>query len=87
MNTDEPNDDLLPLLLGICEDFFTDAGPAVHREVDAHLQARRITGGPGWLIDMLALTRQRLEPTAEPGGSSIRQTADSRESGARTHRH
>ena len=40
MNTDEPNDDLLPLLLGICEDFFTGAGPAIHREVDALLQGR-----------------------------------------------
>jgi hypothetical protein len=25
-----------------------------------------ITGGPGWLIDMLAHTRQRLERSAEP---------------------
>jgi hypothetical protein len=66
MDTDEPNDDLLPLLLGICEDFFTGAGPAIHREVDALLQGRRITGGPGWLIDMLALTRQRLETPVDP---------------------
>jgi hypothetical protein len=86
MDTDEPND-LLPLLLGICEDFFTGAGPAIHREVDALLQGRRITGGPGWLIDMLALTRQRLKTPIEPGGSSLRQTSDSHESGARTHRH
>lgn len=87
MNTDEPHDDLLPLLLGICEDFFVDAGPAVHYELDALLQARHITGGPGWLIDMLALTRQRLETPAEPYGSLSRQTADSHESGARSHRH
>jgi hypothetical protein len=30
------------------------AGPAGRRELDALLQARDITGGPGWLIDMLA---------------------------------
>ncbi|GLW35205.1 hypothetical protein [Actinoplanes regularis] len=65
MDTDEPYDDLLPLLLEICEDFFTGAGPAVHHEVDALLQARSITGGRGWLIDMLALTRHRLESPAE----------------------
>jgi hypothetical protein len=26
-----------------------------------HSYARDITGGPGWLIDMLALTRRRLQ--------------------------
>ncbi|MFC7530209.1 hypothetical protein [Actinoplanes sp. GCM10030250] len=31
------------------------------RELDAVLQAHDITGGPGWLIDMLALTRRRLQ--------------------------
>jgi hypothetical protein len=59
MNTDESHDDLLPLLLGICEDFSVDAGPAVHHDLDALLHARHITGGPGWLIDMLALTLSR----------------------------
>ena len=87
MDTDEPNDDLLPLLLGICEDFFAGAGRAVHHEVDALLQARHITGGPGWLIDMLALTRQRLETPAGSGRPSVRRTSDSHEGGARTHRH
>ncbi|MFC4066798.1 hypothetical protein [Actinoplanes subglobosus] len=87
MDPDEPYDDLLPLLLGICEDFFAGAGPAVRHQVDAFLQARNITGGPGWLIDMLALTRQRLELPAEPGGPRLRQTPDAREGGAQTHRH
>jgi hypothetical protein len=73
MDTDEPHDDLLPLLLGICEDFFTGTSPAAHDEVDALLRARDITGRPGWLIDMLALTRRRLETPAEPRDSSGRQ--------------
>jgi hypothetical protein len=73
MDTGEPYDDLLPLLLGICEDFFTGTSPAVHHEVDSLLRARDITGGPGWLIDMLALTRRRLDSPAEPGESSARQ--------------
>jgi hypothetical protein len=87
MDTDAPNDDLLPLLLRICEEFFAGANPAVHREVDALLQARNITGGPGWLNDMLALTRQRLETPPSPPDPSHRQKSDSHESGARTHQH
>ena len=87
MDADESHDDLLPLLLGLCEDLFASAGPAVHHEVDDLLQARNITGGPGWLIDMLALTRQSLETPAEPDGSCSRQAAESREHGAQTHRH
>ncbi|BCY10910.1 hypothetical protein [Actinoplanes sp. L3-i22] len=87
MDTDEPRDDLLPLLLEICEDFFAHAAPAVHHDLDDLLQARHITGGPGWLIDMLALTRQRLETSPEPGGSRPGRAANSRESGAQTHRH
>jgi hypothetical protein len=31
-----------------------------------HLRAHDITGGPGWLIDMLALTRMRLQTDALP---------------------
>jgi len=57
----EGPDDLLPLLLEICEDYFAHAGPIGHREIDDLLRARSITGGPGWLIDMLALTRRRLQ--------------------------
>ncbi|BCJ65675.1 hypothetical protein [Polymorphospora rubra] len=79
--------DLLPLLLGICEDFFADAGSAVHHDLAALLQARHITGGPGRLTDTLAPTRQRLETLAEPDGPCSRQTADSHESGAQTRRH
>jgi hypothetical protein len=61
MDPGETDDELLPLLLRICEDFFTSTSPATRRELDALLDARGITGGPGWLIDMLALTRLRLE--------------------------
>jgi hypothetical protein len=43
-----------------------DAGPAAQHELDLVLRARDITGGPGWLIDMLALTRQRLETSTAP---------------------
>jgi hypothetical protein len=87
MGTDAPNDNLLPLILGICEEFLAGANSAVHREVDDLLQARSITGGPGWLIDMLALTRQRLETRPSPPEPSLRQKSDSHESGARTHQH
>ncbi|MDG4750862.1 hypothetical protein O7630_33115 [Micromonospora sp. WMMD718] len=55
------HDDLPQLLLQICEDFLATTGPATHHEVDALLRARGITGGPGWLIDMLGLTRLRLQ--------------------------
>lgn len=34
-------------------------------ELDALLRTKNITGGPGWLIDMLALTRQRLRGGTE----------------------
>ncbi|AGL17557.1 hypothetical protein [Actinoplanes sp. N902-109] len=54
-------DDLLRLLLGICEDFFAQTGSATRDEVDALMRERGITGGPGWLIDMLGLTRARLD--------------------------
>jgi hypothetical protein len=64
MDLGEPNDQLLPTLLEICEDFLASTSPAVHRELDAHLRARDITGGPGWLIDMLALARLRLQTSA-----------------------
>ena len=58
------HDDLLPLLLKICEDFFTHTSSATRNEVDTLLLAHDITGGPGWLIDMLALTRLRLQNPA-----------------------
>ncbi|MEV0431559.1 hypothetical protein [Micromonospora sp. NPDC050495] len=54
-------DQLLQLLLQICEDFLARAPAATHHEVDTLLRARGITGGPGWLIDMLGLTRLRLQ--------------------------
>ncbi|MEH1128997.1 hypothetical protein [Micromonospora sp. CPCC 206061] len=63
-------DDLLPMILTICEDFFGSASPAVHRELDAVLRARNVTGGPGWLIDMLALTRLRLQTALERNQSA-----------------
>ncbi|MGC4856489.1 hypothetical protein ACLQ24_24720 [Micromonospora sp. DT4] len=58
---DNNHGDLLPHLLQICEDFLAHSGPATHHEVDTLLRARGITGGPGWLIDMLGLTRLRLQ--------------------------
>ncbi|GGN88123.1 hypothetical protein GCM10010112_71300 [Actinoplanes lobatus] len=66
MDPSEPHDDLLPTILSICEDFFAHTSPAVHRELDTLLKARAISGGPGWLIDMLALTRLRLQNADEP---------------------
>ncbi|MGY4898629.1 hypothetical protein ACWEEK_23980 [Micromonospora aurantiaca (nom. illeg.)] len=59
--SDTNHGDLLPLLLEICEDFLAHTGPATHHEIDIHLRAHGITGGPGWLIDMLGLTRLRLQ--------------------------
>jgi hypothetical protein len=57
----EPHDDLLPTILEVCEEFFASTSPAVRHDLDALLRNRGITGGPGWLIDMLALTRRRIE--------------------------
>ena len=67
MNSGEPQDDLLPTILGICEEFFASTSPAVRHELDTLMRARDITGGPGWLIDMLALTRSRMERSASRG--------------------
>ena len=53
--------DQVQLLLGICEDFFHYTSLATRAEVDALLRRRGITGGPGWLIDMLGLTRLNLQ--------------------------
>ncbi|MEV0133037.1 hypothetical protein AB0H83_31810 [Dactylosporangium sp. NPDC050688] len=61
MSTRQLDHDQLQLLLGICYDFFRHTGPAARSEVDARLRERDITGGPGWLIDMLGLTHQRLQ--------------------------
>ncbi|MEV6695507.1 hypothetical protein AB0M35_28980 [Micromonospora sp. NPDC051196] len=60
--------DLLPLLLEICEDFLAHTGPATHHEVDILLRARGITGGPGWLIDILGLTRLHLQDATHRDG-------------------
>ncbi|RSM64051.1 hypothetical protein DMB66_21300 [Actinoplanes sp. ATCC 53533] len=51
----------LEQLLEICEQFFGHAGPATRHQVDTLLQAHGIHGGPGWLIDMLAFARYRLQ--------------------------
>ena len=65
MTTGETDQDgLLPLLLEICEDFFAHTSPATRGELDTLLLGREITGGPGWLIDILALTRLRLQNPA-----------------------
>ena len=73
-------DDLLPTSLGICEVFLAHASPAVHRELDTVLRAHEISGGPGWLIDMLALIRLRLQTGYDPDQST---TAD--QSAVKTH--
>jgi hypothetical protein len=82
MDAGEPDDDLLPTLLGTCEDFFVSANPAIHGELDTFLRSRDITGGPGWLIDMLALTRLRLQTSTDPDqpltvdGSAVKTRGD-----------
>jgi hypothetical protein len=67
LNASEPDDDLLLALLEVCEEFFATTSQDVHRELDALLNARDITGGVGWLIDMLALNRQRLQTPTDTG--------------------
>jgi hypothetical protein len=62
MQPTTPRDDRLPLLLEICEDHFAHIGPNGYYEVDALLRGHDITGGPGWLIDMLA-----AHPPTPPG--------------------
>jgi hypothetical protein len=64
MDSGEPNDDLLPIILEICEEFFASTSPAVRHDLDRLLHAHDITGGAGWLIDMLALIRRRMERSA-----------------------
>jgi hypothetical protein len=59
--TEHDHDNLLPLLLKICEDFLNHTSPATRSELDTLLCERGITGGPSWLIDMLALTRMQLQ--------------------------
>jgi hypothetical protein len=70
-HTEHDQDQLLAHLLEICEDFLGHAGHATRAELDAYLSTRNITGGPGWLIDMLGLTRLRLQALSrhrsEPG--------------------
>jgi hypothetical protein len=58
---DTGHDDLLQLLLQVCEDFFAHTAPTTRDELDAVLRTYGVTGGSGWLIDMLALTRLRLQ--------------------------
>ncbi len=57
----QPGHDQLPELLHICEDFFRNTGQATLAELDTILREHGITGGPGWLIDMLGLTRLHLQ--------------------------
>ena len=72
----EPDDDLLPTILEICEDFFAHASTGVHRELDTLLRAHDISGGPGWLIDMLALARLRLQTAPDPDQSAVKTRGD-----------
>ena len=57
------SDELLHTLLEICEEFLGHTSAATRNELDTLLLARGIYGGPGWLIDMLGLTRLRLQRT------------------------
>jgi len=74
MDPDELNDDLLPTILEICEEFFASTSPVVRHKLDTILLSRDLTGGPGWLIDMLALTRMRL-PNAASQPPTTRESA------------
>jgi hypothetical protein len=65
------NDDLLPLLLEICENVVATANSTTRDQIDTVLQNHGITGGPGWLIDMLALTRHRLSSPPNRGGPAL----------------
>jgi hypothetical protein len=56
-----PHEQNLEQILEICEQFFGHASPATSREVDIHLRAHDVYGGPGWLTDMLAFARNRLQ--------------------------
>ncbi|GAA0498577.1 hypothetical protein Ade02nite_91830 [Paractinoplanes deccanensis] len=58
--------ELLLMVLEICEKFFARAGQSTLHDVDALLIAYGITGGPGWLIDMLALSRVQLTRPGNP---------------------
>ncbi|WP_436528561.1 hypothetical protein [Actinoplanes sp. HUAS TT8] len=69
MDSSDSGSDLLPLLLEVCEDLFVHAGQAARDELDDLLHARGIKGGRGWLIDMLALTRRRLQTRPQSGES------------------
>ena len=62
----EHHDRLLPEVLQICEQFLGQASPATRDELDTFLLARGNSGGPGWLIDMLGLTRLRLQHEQKP---------------------
>jgi hypothetical protein len=57
----QPGHAQLSELLHICEDFFRTTGPETRAELDATLREHGITGGPGWLIDTLGLTRLHLQ--------------------------
>ena len=48
-------------LLEICADYFDKADPPARAELDALLREHGITGGPGWMIDMLSFTHLRLQ--------------------------
>jgi hypothetical protein len=64
---DTGHEQLLPLLLEICEAFFANTSTETRDELNALLRGRGITGGVDWLIDMLALTRLRLQNQRSSG--------------------
>jgi hypothetical protein len=69
------HDDLLHLLLEICEDFFAHTSSTTRDELDTVLLARDVTGGLSWLIDMLALTRRCLLNVGREHGGPTTQNA------------
>ena len=63
-----PPEQITTELLGLCEQFFRHAGPAVHAELDQFLTAHAHPGGIGWFIDALGFaTLTRATPDSTVG--------------------
>lgn len=60
-------------LLELCEEFFRQASPMVHGELDQFLTEHGHSGGLGWFIDALGFTplnrRSRTSGTDHQGGN------------------
>jgi hypothetical protein len=61
-------------LLGLCDEFFRHANPAVHTELRRFLtdHGHHRATGLGWFIDSLGLTTRQLSTTTPTDGSSTR---------------